>query len=366
MDSKAAYTSSVPRTPDLTGRDDALRADIRRLGNQLGEALVRQHGQDLLDTVEEVRALGKSARGEGDTSGPDLHQRLSQLPQDQVIPLVRAFTTYFYLANVAEQVHRVERISPDERYLSDTVDRIIESRVGSDLTSDVLARFEVRPVFTAHPTEAARRSVLSKTNSLAELVEERLETTNPSRREQIDRRTAELIDQIWQTDELRLARPSVVDEARSALYYLIALAEQVLPELSDSIATQLERLDQGAIAAPLRFGTWVGGDRDGNPGVTPETTLETLALQHDRGVTHLVGLMEMLSDELSVSERQAPISDSLQESLDIDKTLLPQVWQREKTRTRGEPYRLKCSFIHGRLLNTRGEDPYRHTPRTGR
>ena len=337
----------------MTARDDALRADIRRLGNQLGDALVRQHGQDLLDAVEEVRAMGKSARGEGEASGKDLQQMLAQLPQEQVIPLVRAFTTYFYLANVAEQVHRVERISPDERYLSDTVDRILEAQVGHDLTRDLLSRFEVRPVFTAHPTEAARRSVLSKTNELTELVEERLETHSGERKMQIDRRTAELIDQIWQTDELRLSRPTVVDEARSALYYLIALAEQVLPNLSETISTQLGRLEPDVVDAPLRFGTWVGGDRDGNPGVTPETTLETLALQHDRGLTHLIGLVERLSDELSVSDRLAPANEALRKSLESDKDLLPEVWQREAARTRGEPYRLKCSYIHGRLLNTR-------------
>ena len=311
---------------------------------------MRQHSQELLDSVEQVRALGKSARRD---ASAELHDFLRDLPVDQIIPLVRAFTTYFYLANVVEQVHRVEQVAPDDRYLRATVDRILEAEVDEDLIKDVLERFEVRPVFTAHPTEVARRSVLSKTNNLAELVEKRLETTDVDRVTGIDRRTAELIDQIWQTDELRLERPSVVDEARSALYYLVGLAENVLGGLNELVASQFERLGAKPTFVGVRFGSWVGGDRDGNPEVTPRTTLETLALQHDRGLSYLIDLIEDLSTEVSVSQRLAPISDALAISLEEDKTQLPEIWRLEKGRNEGEPYRLKCSFIHSRLSNTR-------------
>ena len=146
----------------MTTSDDALRADIRRLGNQLGESLVRQHGEELLELVERVRELGKSARRGGDgASSQQLPDLLDNLPIETVIPLVRAFTTYFYLANVAEQVHRIDELAADERYLRATVDRIIDAGLDRDLIDDVLARLEVRPVFTAHPTEAARRSILT-------------------------------------------------------------------------------------------------------------------------------------------------------------------------------------------------------------
>jgi phosphoenolpyruvate carboxylase len=332
--------------------DEALRADIRRLGNQLGDALVRQHGPELLDLVEEVRALGKSSRRGGSSGATaQLDQRLAGLEVAEVIPLVRAFTTYFYLANVAEQVHRIDQLSTAELGLAATVDRVLEAGVDAEVIDQVLGRLEMRPVFTAHPTEAARRSILSKTVRLEELIERRLdspETAHPL----IDRRTAELIDQIWQTDELRLEKPSPVEEARSALYYLLQIASKVMPELSERIATELARLGDVQPSHPIRFGSWVGGDRDGNPGVTPETTLETLRLQHDRGLRHLIGLVEALADELSVSERLAPISDQLRESLENDRAALPEVWQREGRRTASEPYRLKCSFIRARLLAT--------------
>ncbi len=337
----------------MVDSDEALRSDIRRLGNQLGEALVRQHGPELLELVEKVRSLGKSARrGGGEQATDELPELLDNLQVDQVIPLVRAFTTYFYLANVAEQVHRIEELAPDERYLRATIDRILEAGLDQKLIDDVLSRLEVRPVFTAHPTEAARRSILTKRGEIARLIELRHETSRQDQIDLIDRRTSELIDQIWQTDEIRSAKPSVVDEARSALYYLTALAENVMPDLSATISDHLKRLGR-SVTAPLNFGTWVGGDRDGNPEVSAETTLEALSLQHGRGLSHLIELIEELSNELSVSSRLAPIRGELEASLGTDRDLLPEVWQRESRRTSAEPYRLKCSYIHARLVNTR-------------
>jgi phosphoenolpyruvate carboxylase len=338
----------------VTSGETQLRADIRRLGNQLGEALVRQHGPELLELVEKVRSLGKSSRRGGSPGAADeLRALLAELPNEKVIPLVRAFTTYFHLANVAEQVHRVDEMAPDDRYLGATVDRITAANLDRELVTQILDRLEVRPVFTAHPTEAARRSILTKRAAIAELIERRMAATDAEQVELIDRRSAELIDQIWQTDELRRRRPTPVDEARSALYYLMALAEEVVGDLSDLVTMELEHLGAGPETVALRFGTWVGGDRDGNPEVTPETTLEVLALQHDRGLTHLIGLIEHLSDELSMSESLVPISDALRLSLETDRASLPEVWQREHHRIEGEPYRLKCSYIHARLINTR-------------
>ena len=338
--------------PVTATSDEALRADIRRLGNQLGDALVRQHGPELLDLVEEVRALGKSSRRGGRTEAAgQLDNRLADLEIDEVIPLVRAFTTYFYLANVAEQVHRIDQLAIAELGLAATVDRVLEAGVEPDVLAEVMQRLEMRPVFTAHPTEAARRSILTKTARLAELIGQRL-TAGDADLALIDRRTAELIDQIWQTDELRLEKPNPVEEARSALYYLVQIASEVMPTLSERVALEIARLGVVPDRSPIRFGSWVGGDRDGNPGVKPDTTLETLLLQHDRGIRHLIGLIEDLADELSVSERLAPMSDELDASLASDREMLPEVWQREGRRTAAEPYRLKCSYIRARLVNT--------------
>ena len=168
----------------------------------------------------------------------------------------------------------------------------------------------------------------------------------------IDRRSAELIDQIWQTDELRLERPSPVEEARSALYYLVQVADEVMPTTRRS-----RRLPAGAAGivpdrSPIRFGSWVGGDRDGNPEVTPATTLETL-VSATRSRPPPSDLVDRRSGRRALGVR-ASVADERRPGSSLAETasILPEVWQREGRRTAAEPYRLKCSFIQARLINT--------------
>jgi phosphoenolpyruvate carboxylase len=353
--------------PTDAGSDEALRADIRRLGAQLGQALTRQHGEELLNLVEEVRGHTKAVRIEGDAEADDiLAALLEKLDLATTIDLVRAFSAYFYLANVAEQTHRVGELAgtEGERYLDETIDRIQAARLDPGIVAGVLSRLEVRPVFTAHPTEAARRTILTKLRHLADLLQERLEpTTTPREKERIDRRIEELIDQIWQTDELRAERPEPLDEAKSVIFYFDQLFTHVLPHLTEEIAASLARLGHDDRPA-IRFGTWVGGDRDGNPAVTPEVTMQVLELQHDHGLRNLIGAIEEVAEELSVSSRIRPITATLRESLEVDREALPIVWQRFRGINANEPYRLKCAFIHQRLRHTRARiaEGGRHEP----
>ncbi len=357
-----------PIPPNL--RDDRLRADIRRLGNQLGDALTRQEGSGLLELVEEVRALTKAIRTDGDAAaGQRLDGVLAELGLEQAINLVRAFSAYFYLANVAEQTHRIGDLAmADEgRTFAATADRVAAAGLGVDLVESVLERLELRPVFTAHPTEAVRRTLLTKLGRIADLLLERADVrATAAEQAGIDRRVAEIIDQIWQTDELRAERPEPIDEARSAIFYLDQLANQVLPALAEEVAVNLERLglDGASDRTPFRFGTWVGGDRDGNPSVTPAVTMQVLEVQHDHGLRNLVTQVEELAEELSTSSRLRHVTDELAESLTADRRALPDVWQRFHTLNRDEPYRLKCAFIHQRLLNTRHRFAHdvRHAP----
>ncbi|NNL71265.1 MAG: phosphoenolpyruvate carboxylase, partial [Acidimicrobiia bacterium] len=192
----------------MTERDTALRADIRRLGTNLGETLVRQSGAELLELVEEVRAITKRLRSGEESDASELEEVLSGLDLDTTINLVRAFSAYFFLANVAEQTHRVSdpvsAADPVDDVLAATVDRVLENDVAPDLISDVVSRLELRPVFTAHPTEAARRSLLTKMADIADLLSERGDPrTTAAERRRIDRRVSEIIDLMWQTDELR-------------------------------------------------------------------------------------------------------------------------------------------------------------------
>lgn len=350
--------------------DDRLRADIRRLGSQLGDALTRQHGDELLELVEEVRFLTKASRTDSDQDATArLQSVLGELDLDQVINLVRAFSAYFHLANVAEQTHRVGdlTIADQDRTFAATVDRILAAQPEPEVLGAVLGRLELRPVFTAHPTEAVRRTLLTKLGRIANLLIARNdEGTTAAKRAGIDRRVAEIIDQIWQTDELRAQRPQPIDEARSAMFYLDQLASDVLPSLGEEVAIGLERLGREVAAspAPIRFGTWVGGDRDGNPSVTAGVTMRVLEVQHDHALRSLISQVESLAEELSTSSRYRRVSDELSESLATDREALPEVWLRFRTLNRDEPYRLKCAYIHERLANTRRRhtDGARHVP----
>jgi phosphoenolpyruvate carboxylase len=354
----------------------ALRSEIRLLGNLLGQTLVRQEGQDLLNLVEQVRALVKEVRDAEGTpdsaaSRQDLLSLLEGLDLPTIISLVRAFTTYFYLANVAEQTYRLDdqamRRNQHHGILSATIDRVLAEPVPTDLIQEVVDRLDVRPVFTAHPTEAARRSIRTKITSLAGILELRADPRlSASATARTERQLAELIDLIWQTDELRVERPSPVDEARTVLDYFDQIFSEVAPDLFDELEFQLGRAGAKMTldAHPLHFGTWVGGDRDGNPNVTAETTLTVLEAQHQHALRGLIIAVEQLSTDLSASERIVDISEELRESLEADAALMPSLHQRFSRLSAGEAYRQKAAYIHQRLVNTRNRiaDDAAHQP----
>ncbi len=341
---------------DLYQIDSALRNDIRRLGTQLGNALVRQHGPELLERVEQVRAMARGLRRD-EESGAALAEMLDDVDVVEAIHLVRAFTVYFHLANTAEQVHRVEDLNATglagSLRFGDAVDKLL--KLGIDEAEIVAAtrHADLRPVFTAHPTEASRRSILDKLTEIAVLIERRGESgCGPAAQSRIDRRIDELIDAIWQTDELRRERPDPVDEARSILYFLTEIAADGVPELFDDVDAVLRTIG-GSLdgpQVPVRFGSWVGGDRDGNPNVTPETTLEVLAFQRGRALRLLVAEIEELSSELSVSTAVAGITEEMQAQLETDRDGFPDIASRFSKLSAGEPYRQRCSVIHQRLL----------------
>ncbi|MDE0613953.1 phosphoenolpyruvate carboxylase [Candidatus Poriferisocius sp.] len=343
--------------------DSALRNDIRRLGNQLGDALIRQHGPDLLERVEQVRAVARGLRRD-EESGAALSELLDDVDVVEAIHLVRAFTVYFHLANTAEQVHRVEDLKAEglagSLRFADTVAKLQE--LGIDPAEIVAATrgADLRPVFTAHPTEASRRSILDKLTEIAVLIERRSEIgRGPADQNRIDRRIDELIDAIWQTDELRRERPDPVDEARSILYFLTEIAADGVPELFDDVDAVLRNIG-GSLdgpQVPVRFGSWVGGDRDGNPNVTPETTLEVLNIQRGRALRLLVTEVEDLSSELSVSTAVTAITPELQAQIEADRDDFPDVVSRFSKLSAGEPYRQRCSVIHQRLLEAAAQPP---------
>ena len=338
--------------------DSALRSDIRFLGTLLGETLVRHHGQGLLDLVEEVRGLTKEARGrtpgQAGAASKRLEDLVAALDPDTTIQLVRAFSAYFSLANLAEQHHRIGDWG-DRADLSGAIDRIEAADLDAGLVAEVVDRLEVRPVFTAHPTEASRRSVQAKTEAISDLLAKRTDAPTESERLRIERRIAELVDLVWQTDELRVERPTPTDEALTIVHFLGSLFDDVVGDVYDELDHQLRRLGVEPVLhpAPLRFGSWAGGDRDGNPWVTPQVSMDVLEIQHDHGLRRLIAAVEHLAATLSPSDRNVVVSPELEASLRADAELLPRVHQRFTTLSAGEPYRQKLAFVHQRLLDTR-------------
>ncbi|MGW5864776.1 phosphoenolpyruvate carboxylase [Streptomyces sp. NPDC055239] len=324
-----------------------LRADIRRLGDLLGETLVRQEGSELLELVEKVRSL---TREDGEAAA----RLLGGTELETAAKLVRAFSTYFHLANVTEQVHRGRELrarrAAEGGLLARTADRLKDA--DPEHLRQTVEHLNVRPVFTAHPTEAARRSVLNKLRRIAELLET---PVIESDRRRHDTRLAESIDLVWQTDELRVVRPEPADEARNAIYYLDELHAGAVGDVLEDLTAELERvgvvLPEGT--RPLTFGTWIGGDRDGNPNVTPAVTWDVLILQHEHGINDAVALVDELRGFLSNSIRYTGATEELKASLQLDLERLPEISPRYKRLNSEEPYRLKATCIRQKLENTK-------------
>ena len=334
------------------GNDGAgLRADVRKLGDLLGESLVRQEGQELLELVEAVRKAVKDGGGD---------ELLSALSIEQSVQLVRAFSTYFNLANVAEQVHRA-RVLAEARaqggsWMAKAVDKIAAAKSakvsGHEFSTEDVTRWVnelmVRPVFTAHPTEAARRSVLNKLGRVAKLLDQ---PSTEAQRNQL----AETIDVLWQTDELRVGRPEPLDEAMNALYYLDDLFKLTIPEVLNDFKNEIKRLgvELPLDARPLSFGSWIGGDRDGNPNITASITESAMVLQVGHAIRVTIAAMDELRQMLSVSTRITGVSKALLDSVEEDLKHIPEFEDRFKRLNVQEPYRLKATAIVHRLAFTR-------------
>ena len=316
----------------------------------------------MLDLVERVRRLVRTDRDAAAAV-------LAEVDPLTAIRLVRAFSTYFHLANVAEQVHRARELQATraERgsWLAQAVERITSAAVSPGELSADIAHLAVRPVFTAHPTEAARRTVLTKLRQVATLLDERERAVGETAQRRVERRLEELIELLWQSDELRVAKPDVVDEARNAVYYLDELHRNAVPDTLETLVDELARLgvDLPVDARPLRFGSWIGGDRDGNPNVLPTTTLDVLELQHDHALRDALAVIDELRADLSSSVRITGVTAQLEASLAADLERLPELDQRYRRLNAEEPYRLKLTCVRQKLLNTRARLAARGPPR---
>jgi phosphoenolpyruvate carboxylase len=285
---------------------------VRLLGELLGDTLRERGGAQLFDTVEHVRSLAKAAHT-GDRSLADLAQLLGSLPVDAAIPLARAFTHFLNLANVAEQHHRIRRrrayqrdpASPPQRgSCEETFARLIAGGVPRDRLSDAVCNLRIELVLTSHPTEVSRRTMIHKYNRIASLLaaNDRPDLTFPER-DDVHAALRREIETAWGTDEVREQRPTPLDEVRSGLIVFEQSIWEAMPAF-------LRGIDRALVAAtghglpldarPVSFGSWIGGDRDGNPSVTPGVTTRACLLSRWVAADLYLKDIDALRDELSM------------------------------------------------------------------
>ncbi|GIO37788.1 phosphoenolpyruvate carboxylase [Paenibacillus antibioticophila] len=345
-----------------TNSNNLLRRDIRFLGNILGEVLVHQGGNELLDIVEKIREASKSLRA---MFMPELHDEfksmINSLEPDIRHQVIRAFAIYFQLVNIAEQNHRIRRKRDYERSAGDAVQfGSIEAAV-RDLkehgfnfseAQEILEGMSLELVMTAHPTEAMRRAILDIHKRIADDV---MQLDNPTltyrEREQLREKLLNEVITLWQTDELRDRKPTVLDEVRNGMYYFHETLFHVLPEVYQELERCLSKYypeHLWHVPAYLRFGTWIGGDRDGNPSVTADVTWQTLKMQRKLVIREYQNLLAELFKYLSFSTSIVDVSDELMASIQRDrlqvKLLKTPVWNNDK-----EPYRVKLTYMTEKL-----------------
>jgi phosphoenolpyruvate carboxylase len=358
--------ADLPLGVGFEPKDEPLRRDINLLGRVLGRILIEQEGKDLFETEEEIRLLCKRLRFDYDPALDErLRRRIDAMSEGELRRIVRAFSVYFQLVNIAERYHRVRRrrqyeASPDNppqrASVASALARLDEEGLGKEGLQNVIDSMEVGLVLTAHPTEAMRRSVRRKHVRIGEMLESMESPTLTWReRRSLEEDLAEEITVLWQTDELRVRRPAVRQEIeRTLLFFENPLISATLEAYRD-FEDELSRLypeDTPTLGRVLEFGSWVGGDQDGNPFVEPEMVTAALGLHREVILKRHLASVLWLTDHMSQSARMIPVSEGLRRSVERDKGLMPDAAERYGGVDPNEVYRRKLLFVAERLRRT--------------
>ena len=363
-------------------KEAPLRRDVRSLGVLLGRVLVEQSGVKLFDTVERLRRLliqhrEKAAASPNDVSDGLLDEAKSEvasLEVDVAYRVTKAFAAYFELTNLAETNHRKRRRRAAELHADEpplpgsfrgTLLRMKQAGITLEQALTALAEIEVQPVFTAHPTEITRRAVLLKRRRIAGELEklDRLPLPDAQAQASEDTILAD-ITALWQTDEVRLQKLNVVDEIRTGISYYVMTVFDAVPKIYEGIAADFREvygaeLDIVSLPVILRFGSWIGGDRDGNPFVTPESTREALELARAMVLSHYTQEIAVLVRRLTVSSHQIRESAELRELLEKYETTIAEPAAELSRTPHSEPYRRLLVMMGARLRYARDERSHR-------
>ncbi|TJY42927.1 phosphoenolpyruvate carboxylase [Cohnella pontilimi] len=359
-----------------TGRSSSnhlLRRDVRFLGTILGEVLVHQGGRELLDHVEKIREMSKALRAE---FVPELYHEfvntIRTLQPEIRHQVIRAFAIYFQLVNIAEQNHRIRRKRDYERSAGEevqpgSIESVVQDLKGKNLPveeiRDMLGEISLELVMTAHPTEATRRAVLDIHKRIANQM---MELDNPTltyrEREKLREQLRNEVLTLWQTDELRDRKPTVLDEVRNGMFFFNETLFDVIPEVYEELERCLAKSfpdQEWHVPSYLRFGSWIGGDRDGNPSVTSEITWKTLHMQRNLAIYKYMQIIRSMMKQMSFSTTIVEVTDELIRSIQEDRGDVElrsvEPWTNEK-----EPYRVKLTYMLQKLSNMR-EDQLKGT-----
>jgi len=341
---------------DLHARD--VTQDVGELGMLLGDVLLSQTSSEAFETVEAIRTAAIEYRRGDAATRDELHDHLDALDAERAGIVARAFTSYFELVNLAEERQRVREIREGSQSgeLGDSIESAIEGldEAGADAETvrQILGDVLIQPTFTAHPTEARRKTVKAKLRAVANLLETLDERRLTDReREKIESELASEVTSLWQTPQVRRRRPEVTDEALNVQWYLENSLFDVLGDLYDEIDRQLaEHYEPMDVPKLFEFRSWAGSDRDGNPYVTPEVTEETLDRQRSTVLPMYRDELKRLSGILSQDDSRIEVGEQFQELLEGDRERLPGVASETEARYPDEPYRQQLKLMRERVL----------------
>ncbi len=363
-----------PRRQDITfeDKDQALADDVRILGEMVGDLIREQGGDELYEIVEGARLCAIRRREGKETPGEGLADLVGRLDPDQAMQVIRGFATYFQMVNTAEKVHRIRR---RREYLRDVVhyqpggleDAFIKlkaSGLSADGMKELLSSMMIEPVFTAHPTEPTRRTILRKEQNI---VKHLIDLLNPTMTPQETHAALQnirlLVTTAWQTNEHPSERMTVADELEHVLFFVTDVLYRTIPPFYEDVETAVKRVyaDEGEhIDVPilLRFGSWVGGDMDGNPNVNAKTIRETLARQRSLILDLYYKECAAIGAKLSQSSGHATFGQAMLDRIDTYRGVFPNVYHAMPARHRDMPYRVFIRLVQQRLQSTYDDDVY--------
>ena len=358
---KPANRTQAADASDAAAKNKPLMEDIRLLGRILGDVIREQEGKEAFELIERVRQLSVAYRLKKDASaGRVLDRLLKNLSADQTVSVIRAFSYFSHLANIAEDRHHVRRRQhhelqghQQEGSLALTFERLHRADIRAADVAQTLAHAYISPVLTAHPTEVQRKSILDAERAIAELVSERDDLHGERGRRDNEALMRARITQLWQTRMLRYTKLTVADEIENALSYYQSTFLREIPRLYREIE---EHLTGFAVPSFLRMGQWIGGDRDGNPNVTADTLRMALARQSEVALRFYLTEVHALGAELSISQMLAGVTPAMQALASASPDRNP---HRED-----EPYRRALVGVYAKLAATlhalTGTDALRH------